>query len=377
MSVNKKYWTTDRIMHLIIGLAITAVLWLLISQLSDVLLPFFVACFIAYLLEPMVTFNMRWTHTKGRVIASLLTILEFSAVLVIFFYAFTPTVVKDLGVLSSIIQDIESGKSQMPPYYVAITDFVKEHCSPEQLRSTIESLHFETLINKGTSLLEGSIGVLFQTLEWFLTLIYIIFILIDYPQIVSGFKQIFPYRYRARGIEIVNDVKVSMNHYFRGQGVVALCAMVLYCIGFTIAGLPLAIPMGVIVGILYMIPYFQYVTLIPVAIIAFIYSLGGSVEFLPEMGKCILVYVITQCICDYLITPHVMGKEMGLNPAIILLALSIWGSLLGIIGMIIALPLTSLIMSYYQRYISDPPASGTPHECENISDNTLDPDSAS
>ena len=159
-----------------------------------------------------------------------------------------------------------------------------------------------------------------------------------------------------------------MNHYFRGQGVVALCAMVLYCIGFTIAGLPLAIPMGVIVGILYMIPYFQYVRLIPVAIIAFIYSLGGSVEFLPEMGKCILVYVITQCICDYLITPHVMGKEMGLNPAIILLALSIWGSLLGIIGRLIA---------YYQRYISDPPASGTPHECENISDNTLDPDSAS
>lgn len=346
MSANRKYWTPDRIMHLLIGLAIAAVLWFLISELSDVLLPFFVACFIAYLLEPMVAFNMRWTHTKGRVVASLLTILEFSIVIVIFFYAFTPTVVKDLGVLSSIIQDIESGKSQLPPYYATIINFVKEHCSPEQLRSTIESLHFETLINKGTSLLEGSIGVFLQTLEWLLTLIYIIFILIDYPQIVSGFKQIFPYKYRARGIEIVNDVKVSMNHYFRGQGVVALCAMVLYCVGFSIAGLPLAIPMGVIVGILYMIPYFQYVTLIPVAIIVFIYSLGGAVEFLPEMGKCILVYVFTQCICDYLITPHVMGKEMGLNPAIILLALSIWGSLLGIIGMIIALPLTSLIMAY-------------------------------
>lgn len=377
MSANRKYWTPDRIMHLLIGLAIAAVLWFLISELSDVLLPFFVACFIAYLLEPMVAFNMRWTHTKGRVVASLLTILEFSIVIVIFFYAFTPTVVKDLGVLSSIIQDIESGKSQLPPYYATIINFVKEHCSPEQLRSTIESLHFETLINKGTSLLEGSIGVFLQTLEWLLTLIYIIFILIDYPQIVSGLKQIFPYKYRARGIEIVNDVKVSMNHYFRGQGVVALCAMVLYCVGFSIAGLPLAIPMGVIVGILYMIPYFQYVTLIPVAIIVFIYSLGGAVEFLPEMGKCILVYVFTQCICDYLITPHVMGKEMGLNPAIILLALSIWGSLLGIIGMIIALPLTSLIMAYYQRYISDPPASATDSGCKTASDNTLDADSAS
>ncbi len=74
MSANRKYWTPDRIMHLLIGLAIAAVLWFLISELSDVLLPFFVACFIAYLLEPMVAFNMRWTHTKGRVVASLLTL---------------------------------------------------------------------------------------------------------------------------------------------------------------------------------------------------------------------------------------------------------------------------------------------------------------
>ena len=71
-------------------------------------------------------------------------------------------------------------------------------------------------------------------------------------------------------------------------------------------------------------------------------------EFLPEMGKCLLVYVVSQCICDYVITPHIMGKEMGLNPAIILLSLSVWGSLLGIIGMIIALPVTALIMTYYR-----------------------------
>ena len=145
-----------------------------------------------------------------------------------------------------------------------------------------------------------------------------------------------------------------MNHYFRGQGFVALCAMVFYCIGFSIVGLPLAIPMGLLVGILYMIPYFQYVTVIPVAIISLIYSLGGYVEFWPMLGKCGLVYLISQSICDYIITPHVMGKEMGMNPAIILLSLSIWGSLLGIIGMIIALPVSALIITYYERYISNP-----------------------
>ena len=63
------------------------------------------------------------------------------------------------------------------------------------------------------------------------------------------------------------------------------------------------------------------------------------------------VYLIVQIIQDLLLTPKVMGKAMGLNPAIILLSLSIWGSLLGLMGMIIALPLTTLILSYYDKYV--------------------------
>lgn len=68
--------------------------------------------------------------------------------------------------------------------------------------------------------------------------------------------------------------------------------------------------------------------------------------------------MVSQSVCDYIITPHVMGRAMGLNPAVILLSLSVWGSLLGIIGMIIALPVTALIMTYYERYISEPRPRG-------------------
>jgi predicted PurR-regulated permease PerM len=64
------------------------------------------------------------------------------------------------------------------------------------------------------------------------------------------------------------------------------------------------------------------------------------------------VYVIVQVIQDFVLTPKIMGKAMGLNPAIILLSISVWGSLLGFIGLIIALPLTTLLISYYNRYIS-------------------------
>lgn len=341
-------------MRLVIGLAICACLIWLIRYLSDVLLPFFVACLIAYLLQPVVEFNRRWTHTKGRALASILTIIEVTVAIGLLLWLTIPSVVKETEELGAIITGINEGKIPLPDYCRNIVRYADRYINPTALKEMISNLHIETLLNKGTSLLEESIEVIVETLAWALTLIYVLFILIDYPQIVRGFKMIFPHKYRDRALEVVGDVKNYMNHYFRGQGVVALCAAVLYSIGFSIVKLPLAIPMGILVGILYMIPYFQYVTLIPVTVICFIYSLGGSVGFFPMLGKCLLVYLVVQSTCDYIITPHIMGKEMGLNAAIILLSLSVWGSLLGIIGMIIALPVTALIMTYYERYISEP-----------------------
>ena len=356
----KTYWTADRIMRLIIGLTIgSAIIWLL-GYLSDVLLPFFVACFVAYLLQPLVELNRRLIRSKGRAIASIMTVMEVMIVIVGVAWIFMPQIIRELDSLGTILHDVTSGKRPMPAELTGIIDFIEREFSPAELKAMLSEFHLSTLISRGSTLLNESLSVIFQVLAWALTLIYVLFILIDYPQIVRGFKLIIPYQYRRSAMGIVREVQQSMNHYFRGQGCVALCAMVFYCIGFSIIGLPLAIPMGVLVGILYMIPYFQYVTLVPVAIICLIYSLGGEVTFLGLFGKSLLVYACSQSVCDYILTPHIMGKEMGLNPAVILLALSVWGSLLGIIGMIIALPATSLLMAYYERYISNPrPAAKT------------------
>lgn len=353
----KRFWNIDRIMHLILGIAGAAVLIYLVRRLDHVLLPFFVACFVAYVLQPLVRFNQKWTHINNRVVASILTLIEVSAVIGLLVYLFLPSVINQIDKFDEVLRNVSSGKKAIPAYCRTIVDFINRYFDPVHIKAMISESHIETLLNKGSSLLEESIDVLVKTVAWLLTLIYILFILIDYPRISRGFKLIIPHKYRSRAMTVVRDVQYNMDHYFRGQGLVALCATVFYCVGFSIVGLPLAIPMGIIVGILYMIPYFQYVTVIPVAIICFIYSLGADVGFFAEFGKCLLVYVISQCICDYIITPHIMGKELGMNPAIILLALSVWGSLLGIIGMIIALPVTSLIMSYYERYISNPKTS--------------------
>ena len=348
------YWNTDRIMKLLIGLAIAAaVIWLL-SYLSHALLPFFVACLVAYLLQPVVEFNRRWTHEKGRVISSILTLIEVTAVIAGVLYLLLPTIIKEFDSLDIIVQGVMSGQRTVPDEMTGMIDFINRHLNLGSIKDSLEHMKMDALISRGSSILSESLDVLSQLLDWALTLIYVLFILIDYPQIIRGFKLIVPFKYREGAVSIVREMQVSMNHYFRGQGFVALCATVFYCVGFTLVGLPLAIPMGLLVGILYMIPYFQYITIIPVALICFIYSLGGEVTFLSIFIKSILVYVVTQPICDFIITPRIMGKELGLNAAVILLSLSVWGSLLGIIGMIIALPVTSLLMSYYEQYISNP-----------------------
>lgn len=349
-----RFWTADRIMQLIIGTAITVLLILLVRYLSGVLLPFFVACFIAYLLQPLVRINQRLLHCKGRALPSIVTLVDIIIIIGLIIYLFMPSVIRELDELNKIIVEISKGQLSMPPAYRRAIEYASRYLDPEYLRSFLTGDHLMSIINRGTSLIEESLDLVLAICSWLLTIIYVLFILIDYPTISRGFKLIVPHKYRAGFMAIFAEVSSNMNKYFRGQGLVALCAMVFYCTGFSIVGLPLAIPMGLLVGLLYMIPYFQYITLIPVAVICFIYSLGGEASFLPMLGKCGLVYLVSQCICDYIITPHVMGREMGLNAAVILLALSVWGSLLGIIGMIIALPVTSMIMTYYTRYISDP-----------------------
>lgn len=132
----------------------------------------------------------------------------------------------------------------------------------------------------------------------------------------------------------------------------ALCVGILFSIGFAIIGMPLAIVLGMFIGLLNMVPYLQLISIIPTTLLCVVYSMDSNVEFWNIWGQCIVVYIVVQCIQDFILTPKIMGKAMGLNPAIILLSISVWGTLLGFVGFIIALPLTTLLLAYYDQYIS-------------------------
>lgn len=348
---NSRPLTFDRVARYIFAIAIVVGLIWLINILKNVLLPFCLACLIAYLLDPLVEFTRKLLHLKGRVIAIFITLIEVTFLIGLLIYFFVPSVIKEVNHMEELIRNYSSSGVSVPFVPSEVHDFINKYINSDTIKQMMQGGHLETIINKSTSILSAVLGFLMHTLEWLLTFIYVIFILIDYKRLMKGFRLLVPPKFRPIAYRVGDDIKNSMNKYFRGQALIALCAAVFYCIGFSIVGIPLAIVLGVLVGILYMIPYFQYVTLIPVALVCLIDSMGGGVAFWSELGQCGLVYVVSQCICDYVLTPKIMGKALGLNPAIILLSLSVWGTLLGLIGMIIALPLTTLLLAYYEEFV--------------------------
>lgn len=133
---------------------------------------------------------------------------------------------------------------------------------------------------------------------------------------------------------------------------IALTMGILFCIGFTIIGFPMAIGLGILIGIMDMVPYLHTFALIPTAFLAAMKAADTGQNYWMVLAAAVAVFCIVQIIIDAIVTPKIMGHKMGLNPAVLLLSLSIWGALLGFIGLIIALPATTIIIAYWKRYVT-------------------------
>ena len=357
-------YTFDRVIRILFGAVFVVGLFYLIYILRGALLPFLVEWIVAYMLNPLVVYNKRVFKLKGRVIAIALTFLEVLVTLALLAVLVLPSIIAEIGVMRRLLRDYVYHSSNIPFVPQAVHDFIRQNVDFTQLSTLLSREQWLSVIEESFSgawgFITGSVGEIINIVSWLIVLLYIVFILLDYDKILVGFQRMIPQRYRPTVVSIVSDVEVSMNRYFRGQALVAGLVGILFCIGFLIVGLPLAIVLGLFIGVLNMVPYLQLVGLIPTVLLCLVSASETGTNFWLLFGACILVFIVVQLIEDIFIVPRVMGKVTGLNPAIILLSLSIWGTLLGFVGMIIALPLTTLCLSYYERYVIGDEAKNTP-----------------
>lgn len=350
----KKITFDSFIRAVILGAIIIGVLMLL-KRLSGVLLPFFLAWLIAYLIYPLVSFFQHKLRLKNRIISIFCALFTLSVIGSVAFYLLVPPMIQEFLRVKDLLIEYFSTTHTASNVPTTLSEFIRQNIDLhilEQMFSQENILDaLKVTVPKLWSLISESINLLFGFFTVFLILLYIVFILLDYESISEGWAHLMPKKYRKTVTGILNDVKDGMNRYFRGQALVALCVGILFSIGFLIIDFPLAIGLGLFIGALNMVPYLQIIGFVPTIMLAILKAADTGDNFWIIIASATAVFIVVQIIQDGYLVPRIMRKITGLNPAIILLSLSIWGSLMGMLGMIIALPLTTLMLSYYQRYI--------------------------
>ncbi|MGN0187301.1 MAG: AI-2E family transporter [Paludibacteraceae bacterium] len=355
METFKKPYTFDIVVRLLIALAVTGVALWLLNRLSAVLLPFLIGWLIAYMLYPIVKFFQYTCRLKYRLLAVFVTLCLTAGIIVGACWLIIPSLIDEFAKMGQLlVQYAHRTDTERLVIYDVIRWLAEQVPAVDyQHLLTLDNLTaiLSTVAPQFFNVLSGTWKVLAGLFVAVIILLYVIFILMDYEKIGDGFVAIIPIKYRAFVVTLLHDVESGMNSYFRGQSLIALCVGILFSIGFSIIGLPMAITMGLFIGVLNLVPYLQTVGLIPVLFLTVLRSMETGQNFWLLLLSVGVVVVVVQGLQDLLLTPKIMGKFMGLKPAIILLSLSVFGALFGLVGMIIALPVTTLLISYYKRYV--------------------------
>ena len=354
-SLFQRPFTFDRVARIVFSIVIIGGLLYLVTVLRNALLPFLIAWLLAYMMQPFVKFFQYKLKLKSRILAIIAVIISASLVIGLAAALVVPSVAQEADRTLSLMRTHNPGAGHVPLIPESWIEYLETNVDINQLMELLSRENIQNAIKqlapKVWSILSNTFSILFSITIIFVILLYFIFILLDYEKIANGWIELIPARQRTFVKGLADDVEMSMNRYFRGQSLIALSVGVLLAIGFRIVGFPLAVILGLFIGVLNLIPYMQTIGIIPMILLSLLKSAETGDNFWIIFGSGILVLGIVQCIQDLFLTPRIMGKAMGLNPAIILLSLSIWGTLLGFIGLIIALPLTTLFLSYYKRFI--------------------------
>lgn len=347
--------TLDRLVRGIIAILLIAGVGLSIYYLSSVLIPFFVAWVVAYLLYPMVRFLQNRCRLRNRLLAIIITLIITCGVLVGFFYIVVPPMIDEMAHLKDVALTYIQKGANNTTIPAPVQKFIHQHINEYQIENFLQQKDvmaaIKTAVPKVWTVLWSTAGMVFNIVASLIGLLYLLFILTDYERYANAWIKFIPYSKRRFAAQLVSDIEHSMAGYFRGQALVALSNCVMFSIGFAIIGIPVPIGLGCLIGVISFVPYLQVIGFIPATLLALLKAAETGENFWWLLFLVVIVYLVVQVLQDTIFTPRIMGKIMGLPPAIILLSLSVFGYVLGLIGLIIALPVTTLAISYYKHYV--------------------------
>ena len=340
-------FTFDRIARMfVLTIIVLLILWG-VRAIWDVLLPFLLAGIFAYVVMPLVRFFQYTLRLRSRGLSVILTLGVIGALIYLAIIYVVPSVREEVEKTLQMISSYSGGQDLIS---MLLPRSVRDYFTSNRTWGNLSrNLSIDKVIENTKLILDQVGGIINSTLSVFswgfvflMGIVYFIFILLDFENLGRGIISLFPVSLRPMMRTVFSDLDRYMNSYFRGQALVALSVGVL---------LPMATAMGIFIGLLNFIPYMQALGIVPLGLAGLLMAAQNG----ENVFVCLLiaygVLLIVQIIQDMILVPRIMGHTMGMRPSLILLVLTIWGSLLGFFGMLIALPATMFLYSFYKRYV--------------------------
>lgn len=325
-----------------ISVTIAVVVWLL----GPVLTPFIVAAVLAYVLHPLVERLAR--RRVPRVVA--VTVVEVAAVVVVLavMLLIVPILSKQLPLLREQIPLLaERANTQLSPWLARFgLDVALDTASIKAFVLKYLDANLEDWL--ATALSSARIGgsILLAVLGNLLLVPMVLFyLLIDWNNLVARAAGLIPPRARDRSHDFMNECDATLGQYLRGQLLVMVVLAVFYSVGLALFGFDLAVPVGVFTGLAVFIPYVGFGLGLVLALIS------GMLQFTGWHGvvSVAVVFGIGQVIESFILTPMLVGDRIGMSPLTVIFALLAFGHLFGFVGVLIALPVSAVLVVAVRR----------------------------
>jgi predicted PurR-regulated permease PerM len=326
-----KYW----------GIAI-AVFLLALWALGDVILPFVLGGAIAYLLDPVADRLEKLGLTRVLSVA-VITVIGLFLFLILVLLVFPTLIQQSIALAEAAPALIDSLQATLTERFPQLLD------ADSTIRLQLDALGTKIQSQGGTvinGLLSSAMGLINIIVLLVVVPVVAFYLLLDWDNMVAKIDDMLPRDHAPIVRQLASQVDTTLASFIRGQGTVCLALGSYYAIALMIAGLNFGLVVGVVAGLISFIPYIGALVGGALAIGLALFQFWGDWV---SIGIIAGIFVVGQFLEGNILTPKLVGQSVGLHPVWLIFALSVFGSLFGFVGMLIAVPMAAMI-GVFARY---------------------------
>lgn len=335
----------------------------LVGLFAHVIWPLAVAGILALILRPVVGVferRLRLSRILSVLLLYLLVLLAQVGVLLLFI----PELVRQIVEFANTVPELWSRASQtVTGAYPAWVELYDRAMANETLRKLIDAAvgQVQQLAMAALPNLRAAGGTVLGAAGFIANLaiipVYLFFFLQSDEEPTRRLPDYLPFlkdTTREDVVFLIREFLAIVVAFFRGQLLIGLIMGILLAVGFTLAGLQFGVVFGLLAGLLNIVPYFGTIIGLSTVIPTAYFQTDGGIA---TVALCLGVFILVQCIEGYFLTPRIMGRQTGLHPVVIIIAIFFWGTALhGLLGMILAIPLTAFLVTAWRlakrKYLS-------------------------